>query len=100
VSDTGPVALSSNASTTTASNNYAKPWLGSFQLLNDSGQPVTLTSGFIGNITLGAEGAVSTVGTAAVPVGAKRQRPPDVSRSTRSTTQLTSPRAEATPARC
>ena len=71
VSDTGPVALSSNASTTTASNNYAKPWLGSFQLLNDSGQPVTLTSGFIGNITLGAEGAVSTVGTAGCPSGSE-----------------------------
>jgi hypothetical protein len=41
VSDTGPIALGSNASTTTASNNYAKPWIGTFQLLNDSGQPVT-----------------------------------------------------------
>ena len=28
VSDTGPISLSGNASTTTASNNYAKPWLG------------------------------------------------------------------------
>jgi len=93
VSDTGPVALSSNASTTTASNNYAKPWLGSFQLLNDSGQPVTLTSGFIGNITLGAREPSRRLVLRAVPVGAKRQRPPDVSRSTRSTTQLTSPRA-------
>ena len=42
VSDTGPIALAGNASTTTASNNYAKPWIGTFQLLNDSGQPVTL----------------------------------------------------------
>ncbi len=40
VSDTGPIALAGNASTTSASNNYAKPWLGTFQLLNDSGQPV------------------------------------------------------------
>jgi len=35
--------------------------VGSFQLLNDSGQPVTLSAGFVGNITLGAEGALSTV---------------------------------------
>ena len=69
VSDTGPISLANNASTTTASNNYAKPWLGSFQLLNDSGQPVALTAGFVGNITLGAEGAVSTVGTSGCPSG-------------------------------
>ena len=43
VSDTGPVSLSANASTTTASNNYAKPWTGTFQLLNDTGQPVILS---------------------------------------------------------
>jgi len=47
VSDTGPISLLGNASTTGASNNYAKPWLGSFQLLNDSGQPVTLSAGFV-----------------------------------------------------
>ncbi|MGD0691199.1 MAG: phosphoesterase [Acidimicrobiales bacterium] len=69
VSDTGPISLANNASTTSASNNYAKPWLGSFQLLNDSGQPVALTAGFVGNITLGAEGAVSTVGTSGCPSG-------------------------------
>ena len=63
VSDTGPIALSGNASTTTASNNFAKPWIGTFQLLNDSGQPVTLPTGFNGNVTLSAEGATSTVGT-------------------------------------
>ncbi|MGA7834672.1 MAG: hypothetical protein WCA31_05640, partial [Acidimicrobiales bacterium] len=63
VSDTGPVSLTSNSSISTASNNYAKPWIGTFQLLNDSGQPVTLTSGFSGPITLGAEGATSTIGT-------------------------------------
>ena len=63
VSDTGPIALSGNASTTTASNNYAKPWIGTFRLLNDSGQPVTLPNGYNGNVTLGAEGATSTVGT-------------------------------------
>ncbi len=56
VSDTGPVALSGNASTTTASNNYAKPWIGTFQLLNDSGQPVTMPSGFDGNVTLERRG--------------------------------------------
>ena len=58
-----------NASTTTASNNYAKPWIGTFQLLNDSGQPVTLPNGFDGNVTLSAEGATSTVGTSTLPSG-------------------------------
>lgn len=71
VSDTGPVSLASNASITSASNNYAKPWIGSFQLLNDSGQPVTLAAGFVGNVTLGAEGATSTVGTANCPSGSE-----------------------------
>ncbi len=71
VSDTGPLSLASNASTTTASNNYAKPWAGSFQLLNDSGQPVTLSGGFNGNVTLGAEGATSTVGTSGCPSGSE-----------------------------
>ncbi len=32
VSDTGPVSLGANSSVNTASNNYAKPWIGSFQL--------------------------------------------------------------------
>jgi hypothetical protein len=63
------VSLASNSSITTASNNYAKPWIGSFQLLNDAGQPVTLTNGFVGNVTLGAEGATSTVGTTTCPSG-------------------------------
>ncbi len=69
VSDTGPIALSGNASTTTASNNFAKPWIGTFQLLNDSGQPVTLPNGFNGNVTLSAEGATSTVGSTTCPSG-------------------------------
>jgi hypothetical protein len=69
VSDTGPIALSGNASTTTASNNYAKPWIGTFQLLDDGGQPVTLPGGFNGNVTLSAEGATSTVGTSSCPSG-------------------------------
>ncbi len=69
VSDTGPIALSSNASTNTASNNFAKPWLGTFQLLNDSGQPVTLPNGYNGNVTLSAEGATSSVGSASCPSG-------------------------------
>jgi hypothetical protein len=71
VSDTGPVALAGNASTTTASNNYAKPWIGTYQLLNDGGQPVSLPNGFNGNVTLGAEGATSTVGTSACPSGSE-----------------------------
>jgi hypothetical protein len=71
VSDTGPVSLPSNSSVTTASNNYAKPWDGSFQLLNDSGQPVTLSGGYNGNVTLGAEGATSTVNTTSCPSGSE-----------------------------
>jgi hypothetical protein len=69
VSDTGPVSLASNASNTSASNNYGKPWTGTFQLLNDSGQPVVLPNGFDGNVTLSAEGATSTVGSSTCPVG-------------------------------
>jgi hypothetical protein len=69
VSDTGPYDLTSNASTTSASNNYAKPWIGTFQLLNDSGQPVTLPNGFNGNVTLSAEGGTSTVGSQTCPSG-------------------------------
>ncbi len=69
VSDIGPLALSSNASTNTASNNFAKPWIGSFQLLNDSGQPVTLPNGYNGNVTLSAEGATSTVGSSTCASG-------------------------------
>jgi hypothetical protein len=76
VQDTGPLSLASNSSTTTASNNYAKPWAGSFQLLNDSGQPVTLSNGYDGNttatdITLGAEGATSSVGGVNCPTGSE-----------------------------
>jgi hypothetical protein len=62
VSDTGPIAVQNSASNATASNNFAKPWIGTFQLLNDNGQPVTLPNGFDGNVTLSAEGATSTVG--------------------------------------
>jgi hypothetical protein len=69
VSDIGPLALSANASTTTASNNFAKPWIGSFQLLNDAGQPVTLPNGYNGNVTLSAEGATSTVGSSSCASG-------------------------------
>ena len=71
VSDTGPIYLSQNASTATASNNYAKPWIGTFQLVNDAGQPVALVGGFNGNVTLGAEGATSTVGSSTCPSGSE-----------------------------
>jgi hypothetical protein len=71
VSDVGPIALSGNASTSTASNNFAKPWIGTFQILNDSGQPVTLPNGYNGNVTLSAEGATSTVGTTTCPSGSE-----------------------------
>ncbi|MCU1363204.1 MAG: hypothetical protein JWM55_1032 [Acidimicrobiaceae bacterium] len=63
VSDTGPVSLTSNSSVATSSNNYAKPWIGTFQLLNDAGRPVALSATLDANITLSAEGATSTVGT-------------------------------------
>jgi hypothetical protein len=71
VSDTGPYAVPNSASNTSASNNDAKPWIGTFQLLNDSGQPVSLPSGFNGTITLGAEGATSTVGGTNCPSGSE-----------------------------
>jgi len=71
VSDTGPIPLQFNASTSTASNNYAKPWIGTFQLLNDSGQPVTLPAGYDGNVSLSAEGATSTVGSSSCPTGSE-----------------------------
>ncbi len=71
VSDTGPVAVSSSASNSTASNNFAKPWIGTFQLLNDSGQPVSLPSGYNGSVTLSAEGATSTVGGSTCPSGSE-----------------------------
>ena len=97
----GRIALSANASTTTASNNYAKPWIGTFQLLNDSGQPVTLPSGFNGNVTLSAEGATSTVGSSEpARAAARRRRPAAASPPTRSSTRPTSRRAAATPAPC
>jgi hypothetical protein len=67
VSDTGPYNVTANASNTGASNNYAKPWIGTFQLLNDVGQPVSMPNGFNGNVTLGAEGATSSVGGQACP---------------------------------
>jgi hypothetical protein len=69
VTNIGPVPLAANASTSTASNNYAKPWTGTFQLLDDSGQPVNLPKGYDGNVTLSAEGATSTVGSATCPSG-------------------------------
>jgi hypothetical protein len=71
VSDTGPIALSGNTTNNSASNNYAKPWLGTYQLLNDSGQPVTLPNGYDGNVTLSAEGATSTVGGTSCPSGSE-----------------------------
>jgi hypothetical protein len=100
VSDTGPYALSANASTSTASNNYAKPWIGTFQLLNDSGQPVTLPKGYNGSVTLSAEGATSTVGTQAARPAARRRRAVGASPPIRCTTPPTSPPAAATPAPC
>jgi hypothetical protein len=82
VTNTGPVYLSANASTSRgvagANNNFAKPWTGSFQLVNDQGQPVdptaTATNASLGgsgtaNITLSAEGAVSNDGTTSCPTG-------------------------------
>jgi hypothetical protein len=69
VTNIGPVPLSANASTSTASNNYAKPWTGTFQLLNDAGQPVTLPKGFDGNVALSAEGGTSSVGSTSCPSG-------------------------------
>jgi hypothetical protein len=71
VSNTGPLPLAANATNTTATNNYGKPWTGTFQLLNDSGQPVSLPNGYNGNVTLSAEGATSTVGSTTCPSGSE-----------------------------
>jgi len=85
VTNTGPLYLAANASTNGANaagagNNFAKPWTGSFQLVNDSGQPVTpsatatnATTGptYTANITLSAEGATSTTGTTGCPTGSE-----------------------------
>ena len=71
VSDTGPVSLTQNASASVASNNFAKPWIGTFQLVNDAGQPVTLTAGFDGSATLSAEG-VSTIGSTSCPMNSEQ----------------------------
>jgi hypothetical protein len=84
VTNTGPLSLASNASTSSgaagANNNFAKPWTGSFQLVGDSGQPVlptatetTASPGGTGAnvITLSAEGATSTTGGTTCPVGSE-----------------------------
>jgi hypothetical protein len=84
VTNTGPLDLPANASTssgaTGAENNFAKPWTGTFQLLDDSGNPVlptsTLTNATPGgsganDITLSAEGATSTLGTVSCPTGSE-----------------------------
>jgi Phosphoesterase family len=75
VSDTGPYTLTQNASVNGASNNFAKPWIGTFQLVDDSGQPVTLANGFSGNMTLSAEG-VSTIGSANCPASSEQATTP------------------------
>ncbi len=89
VTNTGPVSLAANASTSSgtagANNNFAKPWSGSFQLVNDSGQSVsptmTATNASPGgsgasNIALSAEGATSTTGTSACPTGSEAPSTP------------------------
>jgi hypothetical protein len=73
VTNTGPLFLAANASTSSgtagANNNFAKPWTGSFQLVDDSGNPVlpttTATNASPGgsganDITLSAEGATAS----------------------------------------
>ena len=45
VTNTGPLTCRPTPAPRTAPNNFAKPWTGTFQLLNDSGQPVTLPNG-------------------------------------------------------
>ncbi|MGH9126635.1 MAG: alkaline phosphatase family protein, partial [Acidimicrobiales bacterium] len=84
VTNRGPLPLFANASTSSgsagANNNFAKPWTGSFQLVDDAGHPVTPTAtetnaspGGSGTseVTLSAEGATSTTGTAACPAGSE-----------------------------
>jgi hypothetical protein len=81
VTNTGPLFLANNASTSSgtagANNNFAKPWTGSFQLVDDNGNPVTPTTtatnaspGGSGanNITLSAEGATPNATTTLDPL--------------------------------
>lgn len=81
VTNTGPLTLSSNASTNSgtagANNNFAKPWTGSFQLVDDHGNPVTpqatannASPGGSGaaNITLSGEGPTATATTTKDPL--------------------------------
>ena len=101
VSDTGPYALSANASTTTASNNYAKPWIGTFQLLNDSGQPVTLPNGLQRKRHPQRRGSnIDRRQRRAARPAARRRRAAPASPPIRCTTPPTSPPAAATPAPC
>ena len=84
VTNTGPVDLQANASTSSgaagAENNFAKPWTGTFQLVDDSGNPVDPTAvvtnatpggSGVSDITLSAEGATSTVGAGSCPTGSE-----------------------------
>jgi hypothetical protein len=84
VTNTGPLDLQANASNSSgaagAENNFAKPWTGTFQLVDDSGNPgrptateTNATPGGSGasEITLSAEGATSTLGTASCPTGSQ-----------------------------
>ncbi len=84
VTNTGPLDLQANASPSSgaagAENNFAKPWTGTFQLVDDSGNPIlptatetNATPGGSGasDITLSAEGATSTLGTAACAAGSE-----------------------------
>ena len=84
VTNTGPLPLAANSSTSSgvagAENNFAKPWTGSFQLVDDGGNPVlptaaetNATPGGSGasDITLSAEGATSTLGAVSCPRGSE-----------------------------
>ncbi|HWE57346.1 MAG TPA: hypothetical protein VG435_17700 [Acidimicrobiales bacterium] len=80
VTNNGPLYLSGNTNTNGASNNFAKPWTGTFQLVNDQGNPVLPTASATNadptgsgasNITLSAEGGTSNLGTTNCPNGSE-----------------------------
>ena len=114
VMNTGPQYLSANASTSSgasgANNNFAKPWTGTFQLLNDFG-PAGGSDGHGDQRQPPAAAAAPRSPSAprappppsaAVAARAATRPPPAAGASapTRCTTPPTSPRAEVTPAAC
>ncbi len=101
VSDTGPIALSANASTTTASNNYRQAvdrHLPAAQRQRPAGHPAQRLQRQRDAERGG--GDLHRREHAAAPAATRRRRPRAASPTTRCSTRPTSRRAAVTPARC